>query len=184
MIRPACDDRLARAALTYLAEPADPLLGDLLRVTDPSDVLASIRAETVPAGLAAIWLRIAPPRSARCWPGGTRVYPPFQRMRWPGMRPAESSSSALTIPGGRTSWMISGAARPLALWVRGTVDLQSSCVQSVAVIGARAATAYGEHVSNEIATVLGENGWTVISGGSNSTKTKGAAGELPASGGP
>lgn len=33
---------LARAALTYLAEPGDPALGALLEVCEPAEVLAAI----------------------------------------------------------------------------------------------------------------------------------------------
>ena len=42
------DSRAARATLTYLAEPADPLLGTLLRETDPCEIVAAIRSGAVP----------------------------------------------------------------------------------------------------------------------------------------
>lgn len=44
----AGDDRTACAALTYLAEPADPVLGELLQVLPPAGVLAWIRSGRVP----------------------------------------------------------------------------------------------------------------------------------------
>ncbi|GAA2471089.1 hypothetical protein Ahu01nite_079400 [Winogradskya humida] len=37
--------------------------------------------------------------------------------------------------------------------------------RSVAIVGARAATAYGLHVSTELASELASRGWTVMSGG-------------------
>ena len=40
------EEKLARAALTYLAEPGDPALGALLAVCDPAEVLAAIKADT------------------------------------------------------------------------------------------------------------------------------------------
>ncbi|HEV2252017.1 MAG TPA: DNA-processing protein DprA [Streptosporangiaceae bacterium] len=43
---------LARAALTYLAEPADPALGALLEVCEPAEVLAAIKAGGLPASKA------------------------------------------------------------------------------------------------------------------------------------
>ena len=46
------EHRIACATLTYLAEPADPVLGGLLRVLSPGQVLASIRSGTIPAGAA------------------------------------------------------------------------------------------------------------------------------------
>jgi DNA processing protein len=37
--------------------------------------------------------------------------------------------------------------------------------RSVALVGSRASTAYGEHVAGDLAHRLGERGWTVVSGG-------------------
>ena len=58
-----------------------------------------------------------------------------------------------------------GDARPLVLWAQGSADLRFACLRSVSVVGARAATGYGEHVAIEMAAVLAEQGWTVVSGG-------------------
>lgn len=54
---------------------------------------------------------------------------------------------------------------PLALWVRGGARLDALADRSVAVVGARASTAYGEHVAGELGHQLGQRGWTVVSGG-------------------
>src|SRR5262249_4994030 len=48
---PLDEDRLARATLTYLAEPGDLVLGALLAVREPAAVLAMIKADTVKADL-------------------------------------------------------------------------------------------------------------------------------------
>ena len=45
---------------------------------------------------------------------------------------------------------------PHCLWVRGDVRLAEACARSVAVVGARSATAYGEMVATEMAAGLGE----------------------------
>ncbi|WP_188037766.1 DNA-processing protein DprA, partial [Actinotalea sp. JY-7885] len=58
-----------------------------------------------------------------------------------------------------------GAAAPACLWVRGTSDLARLCARSVALIGARACTAYGEHVTAQVASGVADAGWTVVSGG-------------------
>ena len=58
-----------------------------------------------------------------------------------------------------------GDASPWALWVRGTVDLRLTALRSVAVVGARAATTYGERVASQLASDLALSGWSVISGG-------------------
>src|SRR5687768_8223777 len=54
---------------------------------------------------------------------------------------------------------------PVALWVRGPARLDELVERSVAIVGSRASTAYGEHVAGELGHQLGERGWTVVSGG-------------------
>lgn len=54
---------------------------------------------------------------------------------------------------------------PVGLWVRGAARLDELVDRSVAVVGSRASTAYGEHVAGELGAQLGERGWTVVSGG-------------------
>ena len=54
---------------------------------------------------------------------------------------------------------------PVALWVRGCGRLDELVDRSVAVVGSRASTAYGEHVAAELGHQMGERGWTVVSGG-------------------
>ncbi|MDQ3096025.1 MAG: DNA-processing protein DprA [Actinomycetota bacterium] len=54
---------------------------------------------------------------------------------------------------------------PFGLWVRGSGHLADICDRSVAIVGARAATAYGEHVAGDLAAECGERGYTVVSGG-------------------
>jgi DNA processing protein len=54
---------------------------------------------------------------------------------------------------------------PLGLWVLGTGSLHSDRGM-IAIAGSRASTAYGEHVTSEIAGDLSATGWTVVSTGS------------------
>jgi DNA processing protein len=58
-----------------------------------------------------------------------------------------------------------GDARPVVLWVRGTADLRFACLNSVAIVGSRAASGYGNHVALEMAATLAEHGVSVVSGG-------------------
>ena len=53
---------------------------------------------------------------------------------------------------------------PLGLWVSGPVDL-AALGKSVAMVGSRASTAYGEHVAADWAVGIAEKGHPVISGG-------------------
>ncbi|MCW2525586.1 MAG: processing protein [Pseudonocardiales bacterium] len=54
---------------------------------------------------------------------------------------------------------------PIGLWIRGPLALDTLGLRSVAVVGARAATAYGEHVAVEFSYGLAGNEVTVVSGG-------------------
>lgn len=53
---------------------------------------------------------------------------------------------------------------PIGLWVAGPVDLASVSARSVAVVGARACTAYGMGVAAELGAGLPEAGYAVVSG--------------------
>lgn len=54
---------------------------------------------------------------------------------------------------------------PLALWVQGTADLTTLAIRSVGIVGARAATSYGTHVTAELGYGLASRGVVVVSGG-------------------
>jgi DNA processing protein len=54
---------------------------------------------------------------------------------------------------------------PLALWVIGDVSLDDVAHRAAAIVGTRAATNYGEHVTAEIAVGLCERDVAVVSGG-------------------
>ena len=71
---------------------------------------------------------------------------------------------------------------PVALWVRGDVRLDELVERSVAIVGARACTAYGEHVAGELAYGLAERGWTVLSGGAYGIDAAAHRGALAAGG--
>ena len=57
------------------------------------------------------------------------------------------------------------AEPPLALWVRGPLDVRAAALRSVGIVGSRASTAYGEGATTQIGSGLAESGWTVVSGG-------------------
>ncbi|WP_430867106.1 DNA-processing protein DprA [Demequina aurantiaca] len=58
-----------------------------------------------------------------------------------------------------------GPVAPFALWVRGSGNLGALMDNGIAIVGARSATAYGEHVTSTIAAELADRGATVVSGG-------------------
>lgn len=58
----------------------------------------------------------------------------------------------------------SDAVAPHGLWVRGG-DLSEAVAQSVAIVGTRAMSSYGERATECISRGLAEKRWTVVSGG-------------------
>lgn len=58
-----------------------------------------------------------------------------------------------------------GDAQPFALWVLGAASLRLTAVRSIAMVGARAATPYGEAIARQWAAMLADAGWSVVSGG-------------------
>ena len=159
---PAEAERVARAALTWVAEPGDEAMGALLRVCPPAEVVTALIEGRAPrlsdvAGIPRLE-RALPRWAARL--GDVPPEPALDRWRRNGIR--------LVIPGD-TEWPgqldVLGDARPGALWVRGHVDLRFACLRSVSVVGTRSATGYGAHVCGELAITLAEAGWTIVSGG-------------------
>ncbi|WP_291057717.1 DNA-processing protein DprA [Herbiconiux sp.] len=57
-----------------------------------------------------------------------------------------------------------GDHAPLALWVRGSVSALDRRGGSIAVVGSRDATSYGEHVAMDLGAGLSDRGFTVVSG--------------------
>ncbi|MGA0566282.1 DNA-processing protein DprA [Rathayibacter sp. KR2-224] len=57
-----------------------------------------------------------------------------------------------------------GPHAPIALWMRGSPRLLADAPTGIALVGARAATGYGEHVAGELSAGLVELGYSVVSG--------------------
>jgi len=75
-----------------------------------------------------------------------------------------------------------GDGRPLVLWLRGAGDLRFACLRSAAVVGSRAATAYGSMVATELAADLAARSVTPISGGAYGIDASAHRGALSAGG--
>ena len=165
--RPPGEQELARAALTYLAEPGDPALGALLEICEPSEILAAIRSDLLPGIGPGCGdrpaTRKALERALGCWRARLSGLPDDS-----GLAEAYRHGIRLVCPTD-PEWPAGldelGQARPYALWLRGRADLRAACLRSVAMVGCRAASGYGAHVAGEIAADLGEQGWTIVSGG-------------------
>ncbi|HEX2300854.1 MAG TPA: DNA-processing protein DprA, partial [Pseudonocardiaceae bacterium] len=152
--------RRARAYLSRVAEPPAAALAELIgevgpvraarlvaagQVSDRVDTETRARrfddrAEADLSAIAALGGRLVVPEDPE-WPTGT-----FACFDTP-MALAEERWRA-----------------PVALWVQGPARLDEIGDRAVAVVGARAATGYGEHVAADFGYGLAQDGVTVVSG--------------------
>jgi len=157
-------DRLARAALGYLADPGDLVLGALLQQCSAVQVVAALVAGQHPL--------TGRPQDAAALPGLDRALARWSmrlsRLPPPGQLSRDMSTDRLICPGDPewpTQLAALGNAAPIGLWLKGQADLRFACLRSVSVVGSRSATPYGTHVATELAATLAERGCGVVSGG-------------------
>ena len=164
--RGAIEERLARAAWTVIAEPGDGVAGDLIGRLGACTALTSLVERWEVDRLAAALGGAVGERDLT-----------LARDRWlprvdstvvlAALRHAVRLGLSLATPS--DSWWPSGLDdlerhAPAALWVRGRVDVVSSLAGSAAVVGARAATGYGEFLATEWVAGLSDRGVSIVSG--------------------
>ncbi|MFJ3694352.1 DNA-processing protein DprA [Streptomyces sp. NPDC090052] len=153
------DERLARVALTRIVEPGDELAGRLLRELGAVELWRRLRT------LADSGEAVVPGVSAKRL-GGYRLRAAAARPEQ-DLRAAAAGGGRFICPGDQ-EWPVQlddlGDARPVGLWVRGRPHLRIWALRSVAVVGARACTAYGAHMAAALGSGLAELGWVVVSG--------------------
>jgi DNA processing protein len=147
-------DRVARAALTRLAEPGDVWLGRVVAGLGATATLDRIRRPR--------------PDEDRRWAHYRVRLPALGADLGADLALARRFGARLVVPGD-DEWPSGlddlGERAPLALWVRGGGHLGRFTIRAVAVVGSRACSSYGEHVASELGSGLGDRGWTVVSGG-------------------
>jgi hypothetical protein len=157
------------ASLSFLASPADLALGAALRDLSAAEVFAAVTGTDSRRELALS--RRAEGRALAAVIGRWRIR--LALLPSVAMLAAWQYSGMRIICPGDTEWPSQlddlGDARPLVLWVRGVADLRFSCLNSVSIVGSRAASGYGNHVALEMAATLAERGVSVISGGAYTT---------------
>lgn len=82
-------------------------------------------------------------------------------------RQAARFGLSLVVPGDEewpTGFADLGDHAPHAVWVRGHREALRTLDRSMAIVGARAATGYGEHVTVEVAAGLVDRGYAIVSG--------------------
>lgn len=155
----ADERRLAWAYLSTVAQGASRSLSAAIRERGVVDVAASVRRGVLPGGLSSRFaarahLDTAAADLERLERAGGRLVTPDDA-EWPAWQ--LHSFECLTT----TS---DADAPPLALWVWGERRIDELTDRSVGIVGTRAASGYGEHVTTEIAGDLAVDGWTVVSG--------------------
>ncbi|MFG1809853.1 DNA-processing protein DprA [Streptomyces sp. NPDC049040] len=147
-------ERLARAALTRIADPGDEVMGRAVRDRGAPDVLRDARGGRPLPGA-------SPRRTAGYARRAVRADPVAD------LAAAHRAGARFVCPGdgdwpGQLDDL--GPQRPYGLWVRGRPSLRLWALRSVAVVGARACTDYGAHMAAGLGAGLAEAGWVVVSG--------------------
>ena len=147
------DIRRARAYLSAVSHPPAIALSGLISAAGPVDAASMVR------GGSAVTANLVSPRESidpeALLPqieelGGRLVIP--EDDEWP----TALNDLDVLVPDHELS------CSPIALWVLGSAQLGEITSGSVAVVGSRAATAYGEHVAGEISYCLADAGSTVL----------------------
>jgi DNA processing protein len=163
-----------RRARAWLSRAVEPGTVDLWRYVDdlgPVEVVRRLRSGAAPDTLRSVaGARVEQDatladlqRAERC---AARLVIP-EDDEWPHLQVHALTLAVAGEPRARReqSDRTRALVPPMALWVRGPGRLDELTDRSVAIVGARASSAYGEHVAAELGHQLGERGWTVVSGG-------------------
>jgi DNA processing protein len=157
-VRPPVSDRVARVALSRLAEPGDPRLATLVADLGAATVHAYLREEQDVSG-------VATDVAARLH--GLDPQADLRRARDLGIRfvcPGDAEWPERLSDLDRTGTLNGRGGTPLGLWLRGAGRLDEMCERSVAVVGSRSATTYGAGVAGGIGADLAAAQVCVVSG--------------------
>jgi DNA processing protein len=178
---------LARAVLSRVAEPSSVAVWHLVEREGPVAAVAALRAGrdgterfAAAAARAAEADPIADLEAAQRH--GIRLIAP-ESDEWPHF-----AFAAFEAPARRrvAEWVAGNHKQnesgelmpPLALWVRGVLDPAAIGLRSVAVVGSRHPTEYGQWVARDWAAKLTSRGFTVVSGGAHGIDTAAHRGAL------
>jgi DNA processing protein len=179
------DERLARVTLAGLVEPGNRDVGLLVDECGPAAALTMVYRRQVDKRLRDAAeprlslgnpLRFAEAALERTERLGARIVTPADD-EWPRQlddlrrisREAEGRPERDLYP-------------PLCLWLRGEPALADTVGRSVAIVGARASTPYGNHVAQELAYEVAGRSWCVVSGGAFGIDAQAHRGTLTAGG--
>jgi DNA processing protein len=155
------EEREARMMLAALSEPGDTITGALVTRLGAAETVQLITSGVrLPNGIdpaeGELWRRRLAPRIN---PGQIdRIVADMERHDLRLLTPDD-----IDWPGELQQL---GTSAPIALWLKGDPSQLSIPLPGrVAIVGARAATAYGSQVATELASELASQGRTILSGG-------------------
>ena len=162
----------ARAAWTGIAEPGDGTAGLLVGCLGASTALTAVLDTWTPTMLATAvrdaGAGVAEELEDELDQGLQRWRPRLSSAEViRSLQQAARVSAQLVLPGD-AHWLVGvddlGLHAPLALWWRGIPSALAALPNSIALVGARAATSYGEHVTMEASAGLVDRGFAIVSG--------------------
>ena len=151
------EERLARLALSQVFEPGDYRIAGLVGALGGIKVMEMLRTgdhDLPRVDVAARLARVDPVRQLETGMQRGMRYVVQGDPEWPSqLEPLDHVTPLYERTG-----------CPPGLWVRGPLTLDTLS-NSVAIVGARAATTYGAEMASSIAADVGRAGYTVVSGG-------------------
>ncbi|MGV8913750.1 MAG: DNA-processing protein DprA [Rhodoglobus sp.] len=167
--RASIENRFARATWSGLAEPGDRLAGRALKQLGPGHALTAVVEHWDAERFAAELSADGDPVSGDDMRQAIDRWMPRLKSDTAliALRQAARFGARLLIPDDELwperlndlDWHA-----PSALWVRGTDAALAGIVDGIALVGARAATGYGEHITMEASAGLVDRGYTIVSG--------------------
>lgn len=168
----ASDDTVARMVWSSVVEPGDRIAGTMIDAYGPADALRRVESGDIAHNLA-----LTVETVVDCGHDVTAEDLADALARWTSRLDAGNTAAQLeaaarigaqVVVPGDDSWPDGvselGIHAPHALWLRGNRSTLGRASRSIAVVGARASTGYGEHVTMELASGLVRRQFAIVSG--------------------
>ncbi|MCO5294407.1 MAG: DNA-processing protein DprA [Homoserinimonas sp.] len=162
----AMGERFARAAWTGIAEPGDRTAGLLISSLGAEAALGSLVSR---AAIDSLLETLSGEIERQELEAGFERWLPRVKSSVAilSLKQAARYSAKLLVPtdpGWPAGLADLGPHAPIALWLRGSSQILNFAEHSISLVGARAATGYGEHVTMEASAGLVDRGFAIVSG--------------------
>ena len=163
-------DAFGRAVLGIVAEPGDGVLGRLIAAIGAAAATEALLAGPTPDRLADQVAQAGGDLDEHEAESGLgRWLPRLDHGAFARTLTQSARVGARYLVPGDASWPRGvdelGVHAPIGMWVRGRPDALVWSMPTIALVGARAATGYGEHVAMEASAGLVDRGFAIVSGG-------------------